>query len=313
MRGGGDPCMGAWGKWTSAVEFVAVPPSEARRRGGRPGEGHAGRGRPPRGGAGFELDLCDSTHPEHLPASLRPALPARGLVNYFEAQAVVQALETLLGDPGFRADAAAWQRRPAAHGDQNGQAPRQAEAAPVPQVPLLVVTALYSAQVQLLRLLVGQSRVLTQAGLERVAEGQFRLALAEGTIEVLVTGPDALRQRECLALVLSLTRSHTHRAVALGEDPDWLPLTLTRPRGRLVLFGDMGTLARRAQWLGAVDHLDDVAAGREREVVLRLLDHLEGRGPAERWWGGEVVKGGTMPAPLTTPPPHHPTTSPGSP
>src|SRR5439155_14615379 len=92
-RGSGDPCAGAWGKWTSAVEFVPVPPGEVRRRGGRHGDGPAGRGRPPRGGAGFEVDLSDSTHPEHLPASLRPALPARGLVNYFEAQAVVQALE----------------------------------------------------------------------------------------------------------------------------------------------------------------------------------------------------------------------------
>src|SRR5262249_59831776 len=135
-------------------------------------------------------------------------------------------------------------------------------------------------------------------------EGEFGLVLAEGTVEVHVTGPDALRQRECLVLLLSLTRSHTHRAVALGEDPDWLPLALTRPRGRLLLFGDVGTLARRAEWLGAVDHLDEMAAGREREVVLRLLDHFEGRGPAERGWSGEVVKGGTMPAPLTTPPPH---------
>src|SRR5207302_6697881 len=110
---------GTWGKWTAAVEFVAIPPGEVRRRGGRHGDGHAGRGHSPRGGAGYELDLSDSIHPEHFPASLRPALPTRGLVNYFEAQAVVQALETLLGDPGFRADAAAWQGRPASHGDQN--------------------------------------------------------------------------------------------------------------------------------------------------------------------------------------------------
>jgi hypothetical protein len=80
-------------------------------------------------------------------------------------------------------------------------------------------------------------------------------------------------------LFLSLTRSHSHRAVPLGEDPAWLPLALTRAAGRLVLFADAGTLARRIQWPGALDHLDEVAAERERRMTARLLRSLtEGDG-----------------------------------
>src|SRR5262249_28841811 len=94
-----EPCCGPWGKWSAALEFVAVPGAplggDTHRR-GRHGDG--GRGRPRCGGAGFELDLSDTAHPEHLPSGLRAALPSRGLVNYFEAQALVQALEALVGD-----------------------------------------------------------------------------------------------------------------------------------------------------------------------------------------------------------------------
>ncbi len=256
-----------------AVEFVAVPPAGEARRRARPGpEAASGRGRPPRGGAGFELDLADAAHAELLPAGLHPELPPRGLVNYFEARAVVEALEALAADPAFRAGAAAWPERPC---------PAPAAATACRHSPAVAVTALYPAQVQLIRQLVRQSRPLAGAGLARLAEGRYRLGTGEGAAEVWVDVPPALRQRECLALLLSLTRSHTHRAVALGDDPDWLPLALTRPSGRLVLFGDPGTLRRRTQWAGPVDHLDEVHAARERELVARLL-RLAGAPPEPR-------------------------------
>ena len=253
---------GVWNGWSAPVEVIAVPPAapraEPRKR------GPEGR----RGGAGFELDLSDSTHSEHLPAPLRSLLPRRGLVNYFEAQAVVAALEALVTDSVFRADVAAWQSQ---H-PENG--------------PALVATALYTAQVQLLQLLVGQSRPLAQAGLNRVAEGCFRVE-GDRPFAVWIDVPAALRQRECLTLLLGLTRSHTHRAVALGDDPSWLPLALTRASGRLLLFGDLGTLGRRVQWNGAVDHLDEFAAARERELVSHLLRHAPDR-PASPQYAGAV-------------------------
>jgi hypothetical protein len=177
---------------------------------------------------------------------------------------VVRTLEALAADPAFRAEAAAWQaaRLPAAC---DGTAPSQA-----PHAPAVAVTALYSAQVRLLRLLVADSPVLAAAGLARVADGHFRL----GDIDLVVDAPPALRQRECHTLLLSLTRSHTHRAVAFGEHAGWLPLALTRADARLLAFGDPGTLARRAEWHGAVDHLDETAGEREREVVAELSSHL---------------------------------------
>ena len=245
---GGIP--GNWGGWSVPLELVPVPAApmgESRKRGA---ESRGARGR---GGAGFELDLSDGAHSEHLPGNFRALLPRRGLVNYFEAQAVVQALEALAGDASFCADAAAWQ------------------ACNTCADPALVVTALYPAQVQLLQHLVGQSAALARAGLVRTAEGRFRLPAGDGSLAMWVDVPEALRQRECLALLLSLTRSHTHRAVTLGDDPFWLPLSLTRARGRLVLFGDVGTLGRRTQWSGPLDHLDEAAAAHERELVAHLL------------------------------------------
>jgi len=252
----GNGVPGSWGGWSVPLELVpvpAVPAGESRRR------GPDGRGRGPRGGAGFELDLSDGAHSEHLPGPLRAVLPRRGLVNYFEAQAVVQALETLAADTAFRADAAAWQAR-------------------LPGTdPALAVTALYPAQVLLLQHLLGQSPALAQIGLVRTGEGRYRLPAGEALLTLWVDVPEALRQRDCLALLLGLTRSHTHRAVTLGDDPSWLPLALTRASGRLVLFGDVGTLARRTQWSGPLDHLDEAAAARERELVAHLLRHAHGR------------------------------------
>jgi hypothetical protein len=77
---------------------------------------------------------------------------------------------------------------------------------------------------------------------------------------------------------VSLTRSHSHRAVTFGDDPATLTLALTRAQRRLLLFGDAGTLVRRTQWEQPLEHLDIVASSRERDVVLRLVRYLQGQG-----------------------------------
>jgi hypothetical protein len=126
---------------------------------------------------------------------------------------------------------------------------------------VLAVVALYASQAELIRRLILQSRILRSAGL---------------AIEVDV--PGGFRHRESAVVLLSLTRSHSHRAVSFGEGPQALTLALTRARARLILFGDPGTLARRSQWEGPLDHLDEAAAGRERKVVAQLLRYLQGQG-----------------------------------
>ncbi len=127
--------------------------------------------------------------------------------------------------------------------------------------PLPAVVVLYPAQVELIRILIGRSPSLAA-----------RPAL-------LVDVPTAFREMDFDVVFVSLTRSHAHRAVTFGEEPELLTVALTRARRRLVLFGDAGTLARRAQWVGPVDHLDESAAGRERDVVGRLLEYIHGHGP----------------------------------
>jgi hypothetical protein len=235
-----------------AVEFVAVPAPSASPASRRPHEtgtgkpengrrtaGPAQRGPTPKGGAGLEVDLAAGRHSDRLPTELRAGLPSRGFVNYLEAQAVVRKLEALMTDPEVRALCSA------SH----------------PHGPAIAVLALYQGQAELIRRLVRQSPLLC----------------AWGTA-VEVTVPEALRQREAAIVLLSLTRSHVHRAVSFGEEPQALILGLTRARSRLLVFGDQGTLCRRGQWEGPVDHLDVEAAARERKLVAHLVGYLQGHG-----------------------------------
>jgi hypothetical protein len=127
--------------------------------------------------------------------------------------------------------------------------------------PCVAVVALYAAQVELIRRLVRQSP---------------RLASAALPIEIGM--PAAFRERDCAVVLVSLTRSHVHRAVSYGEGPQMLALALTRAQTKLVLFGDPGSLARRGQWEGPLDHLDAATAAQERALVTELVNYLQGRG-----------------------------------
>jgi hypothetical protein len=102
-------------------------------------------------------------------------------------------------------------------------------------------------------------------------------ALAARLDRWVVDVPPAVRHREFDTVVVSLTRSHTHRAVPFGEAAGWLALALTRPRTQLVIVGDPGTLARRAQWESSLDHLNERQAAREREQVSALVRYLTGQ------------------------------------
>jgi hypothetical protein len=199
-------------------EFIAVPPFSKQEW--------------PREGAGLELDLSASRHGDRLPVGLRQSLPARGFVNYLEAQALIRRLET-------------WLRKESADSCR------------------VAVLALYQSQVDLLRRLIEQSEAL------RACNFPLEVAL-----------PSRLHQRECEVVFLSLTRSHAHRCVAFGEDVNELPLALTRARGRLFLFGDPGSLCKRTNWHGPLDHFDAQSAHQELLRLSRLLTYLKTQGPA---------------------------------
>jgi hypothetical protein len=239
-------------------EFVCVPAhqdaADSRRRdavvrGQRGGTATVlTRTRPARGGAGFETDLADVRRPDQLPSDLRGLLPTAGLVNLLEAQAVLRALEDLLADPAFCTDARTWQRRSVVDEGNDFRSSFSGS-----RRPAVVLIALYPAQVALLRHLLAQT-------------------LPDCPLDLEVGLPEDFRQRECFAALVSLTRSHTHRAVAYGAGPQSLCLALTRAAALLLVFGDPGTLARRAQWQGPVEHLDEADANREHDIVARLLD-----------------------------------------
>lgn len=95
--------------------------------------------------------------------------------------------------------------------------------------------------------------------------------------DVQVLTPPETCGRSFATVFVSLTRSHLHRAVSFGESPAALARALTRARTRLVVFGDPGTLARRARWEGPLEHLDPESAAAERLLVVRLLACVQGR------------------------------------
>jgi hypothetical protein len=125
----------------------------------------------------------------------------------------------------------------------------------------VALLALYEGQVELLRRLVEQSEILRGR--------QFPLEIAL---------PSRLHQRECDFVLLSLTRSHGHRSVAFGEDARELPLALTRPRRRLLVFGDPGTLCKRTTWHGPLEHLDAHSAQQELVRLSCFLACLRQQG-----------------------------------
>jgi hypothetical protein len=240
----------------SPVEFISVPSlqdeAETRRRSepdtrrSSSGTATAPRLRAIKGGAGLETELSDARRPDALPGDLRDTLPAKGLVNYLEARAVLHDLEALAVDADFRAEAERWQ---------------QAECGRHGRGPTIAVIALYSAQAELIRQLVARVPALSASP----------FAIEVGT-------PDQFQQRESLAALVSLTRSHQHRPVSFGDGPQALALACTRARARLLLFGDPGTLARRSQCVDLVDHLDPIAAAHEHALVSHLVACIQGHG-----------------------------------
>jgi hypothetical protein len=187
-----------------------------------------------------------------LPSELRGRLrDAPGLVNYLEAQAVVRTLTRLARERGR------------ACGDTNPANCDRLTRNGLGAHPLSIgVIALYPAQAELIQLLLATE-----------AEG-----LASAGLDVRVHVPSAFYERDCAIALVSLTRSHTHRAASFGDSPSTLVSALTRGREKLVLFGDAGTLARRAEWQAPLDHLDEMASAHERAIVARLVGYLHGNG-----------------------------------
>ncbi|CAN5506465.1 hypothetical protein BH10PLA2_BH10PLA2_08400 [soil metagenome] len=124
-----------------------------------------------------------------------------------------------------------------------------------PPISLFVI-ALYEAQAELIRKLVKNSPTL---------------APVESRIEVGVS--EDFAHREAGLVLLSLTRSHTHRATTFGSSTKDLLIALTRARDHLVIFGDYGALQRRSLWDGAVERSDAAQAAQERLLIKTLLAH----------------------------------------
>jgi hypothetical protein len=125
----------------------------------------------------------------------------------------------------------------------------------------IAVLSVYDAQTELIRHLLGGAALLANPPLPLHVESACRY-----------------RQRESDVVIISLTRSHRHRAVSYGDEVGAVPLALTRARRRLVLVGDPGTLVRRTQWDGPLDHLDEATSRREKEWVAALIRQLQGQG-----------------------------------
>jgi hypothetical protein len=121
----------------------------------------------------------------------------------------------------------------------------------------VAVVALYDGQATLLRRLAGRSESL------RRRANCFEVGL-----------PGDFRQREWTTVLVSLTRSHGHRAVPFGDQESDLVVALTRARTRLILVGDAGAIVKRSYWHGPLDHLDAAAAAVEAARATALSHWL---------------------------------------
>jgi hypothetical protein len=233
---------------SSSVEFIPVPPAttEPRRVGAIPvGIGGGGsatammapRTRTAKGGAGLEIDLAAPRKVSSmagLPDDLRAGLPSQGIVNYAEARAIVEALECMSRESSVVTEAS---ERLAG--------------------PTVAVISLFPSQVELLRRMIQRSTLL-----------------AGSPLRIDVGLPGTFHQRETEVALVSLTRSHASRAVPFSDTPQSLLAALTRCALRLVLFGDPGTMLRRSQWHGGLDHLDEIVGPVEQALVGQLLSQL---------------------------------------
>jgi len=232
-----------------AVEFVAIPslPRGSRR------QGHNNR---LPNGAGLEADLADARHRDRLPAELRERIEAkRGFANLVEAQAIIRALARLARERS-NGKTIGW------CGSGDARSRNGASLHPI----RVGVVALYQGQAQLIRLLLEPGAA----------------ALHAAGVDVHVDVPAGFDEQECAIGMISLTRSHTHRAASLGDGPPALATALTRGRCRLIFFGDVGTLARRVEWQSRLDHLDEAASKQELGMVSRLLRYIQGEGRYQR-------------------------------
>jgi hypothetical protein len=158
--------------------------------------------------------------------------------------------------------------------------PRQRERLPRDIAPLLPAHGLVNIQEAhavcdlLSQFAMNDSVIVTASTLAQVALLRH-LAPRPSRVQFLPMAEVA--DQECDVLIIGLTRSHVSRAVTYGEDPSLMIRAMTRVRRRIVLVGDPGTLARRAQWEGAVDHLDEISGERERTWVKALLRHVPSR------------------------------------
>ncbi len=228
---------------SSFLEFVAVPPLSAKREpGGREPDRRRRDANPPARSAAVTPPVLARSG-AGLEQDLAVARPGDRLPPELRAELPKRGLVNYL-------EALAVVRKL----EELAADPATARAA-------VAVIALYPAQAELIRLLASRSATLAQRGLR----------LEVGT-------PAAFRQREFPLALVSLTRSHSHRAVSFGEEPALLGLALTRAQARLLVFGDLGTLVRRTQWEGVLDHLDESAAAREGQVIGHLLRYLQGAG-----------------------------------
>ncbi|HKB03806.1 MAG TPA: AAA domain-containing protein [Gemmataceae bacterium] len=138
------------------------------------------------------------------------------------------------------------------------------------------------ALVRYLEPLAGPNVAVTSPFPSQAAVLRKLLARSPRLAVVRVVEPGDAARCECDLLAVSLTRSHVARAVPFGEAPAVLAGLLARARKKVLFAGDPGTLARRLQWEGPVDHLDAVEAARERAWVAALADCPRVTGPRPR-------------------------------
>jgi len=207
---------------------------------------------PSKNKAGLETDLRDQANQRALGLS-----QSTGFANFTEATQVIHVLAGLLKEE------AVYKEQDELHRISD-------------KVPVIGIISFYAGQVELIRKLIMQSRLI-----DAKKESEAVL-LCRGRIRVSVNSVDSFQGKECPIIILSFTRSNHYKNIGFVDDANRLNVAMSRARKKLILLGDTKTFIKRSKTEFVTGALDTSSMKAERDFFAKLVTYVEGHGEIKK-------------------------------
>lgn len=144
------------------------------------------------------------------------------------------------------------------------------------KVPVIGIISFYTGQVELIRKLIIQSRLID------AIEESATVLLCKGRIRVAVNSVDSFQGKECPVIILSFTRSNLYKNIGFVDDANRLNVAMSRARKKLILLGDTKTFIKRSKTETVKEALDTTSMKAERDFFAKLVTYIEGHGEIKK-------------------------------